>query len=60
MAYLIWFNYNAEISMFNNGGYEVNFALIIILPSELQRNACQVVFWWLSGAIHNIVVSNKM
>ena len=37
MADKMRFNYNTEISMFNQGGYEAYVALIIILPRIAKK-----------------------
>jgi len=57
MADKMWFNYNTELSMFNKGGYV---ACYTDHDFTEQRNASRVVFWWLSGGIHNIVVSDNI
>ena len=57
MADKMWFNYNTEISMFNKGGYVAYVALIIILLRIAKKSKPS---WWLSGDIHNILVSNKI
>jgi len=59
MADKMWFNYNTELSMFNKGGY-VCYTDHNFTENCKEMQLSQVMFWWLSGDIHNIVVSNKI
>ena len=61
IADIVCFNYNTEISMFSEGGYVAYVALnlVTILRRIAEKRKPSHVLMT-RGAIHSIVVSNKM